>query len=237
MSWLYATAILHEQFHGPLPDPVRTQGKHLVSRPSTPLHCFGPDPNFLQKLDASLESLVSRQTLRTRVYGEDIAEEWPISHTPSELKHKWEDYEALKWIDDIPPTPSDDGSDHLYMAPSRISVNLKAYPPPEHVLPKLTILREGYSFVNNNNKLSSTLQPTSIRRKSFLENSFNIKVMPDIPETIHVASTETKKSSRKRRLSDIENSTSTEEELRRSKRRIAVPRLCRLTSLNLMSVG
>jgi hypothetical protein len=210
-----------------MPDVVTTQGRHLVSRPSTPIYERSPDLDFLDKLESRLNLALFTQNLRVHQYGKATAEEWPINHTPPEIKTKWiEDQVAFNdWFENLPPTPSDDGS----MQPSTSSRQTLAMhhpcPEPEHTLPKLAASIQ--DTISHNNRISTTPQTTSRRRISLLENRTDAATL-----VTKSCSTVVTKTSTKRRLSDIENAPPTEDQFRRSKRRIAVPRL-----LSLVSVG
>lgn len=70
----------------PLPDTVETQGRYLLPRPRTPVYTGPADPNFAKMLHISLNSLLLVQKWRRDRYGAQDAEEWPISHTPGEVK-------------------------------------------------------------------------------------------------------------------------------------------------------
>lgn len=68
-----------------------------------------PDRHFVEKLQSGLDLVLFVQRLRCHKYGAQDAEEWPIGHTPPELKQRVEDehrrYQALLDL----PTPSDSG--------------------------------------------------------------------------------------------------------------------------------
>lgn len=69
-----------------LPDVVLTQGRHLLSRPETPV--FGlvwTHAHFVPTLQDRLDLLTTRLRLRSKKYGKEIADEWPISRTPAEI--------------------------------------------------------------------------------------------------------------------------------------------------------
>ncbi|KAF3480243.1 uncharacterized protein GIQ15_05590 [Arthroderma uncinatum] len=113
-SWLDAAAVIDEKMHGPLPDVVSTQGHHLRPRPNSPIFERKHDPEFLEKLDFFLDDLLFLQKLRRRKYGNEVADEWPPSHTPTEIKDRWkteqeEEQRKIKALLDIPtpPTPAD----------------------------------------------------------------------------------------------------------------------------------
>lgn len=221
---IYSDFANHSTHQQPLPDIVQTQGKHLVSRPTTPTYSRAPDPDFVEKLYTSLDSLLNTQKLRVHQYGENVAEEWPINHTPPEIKTNWaEEHTAVEsWIDEFPATPSDDdGSIQLSTISGRTLTMHKLTPAPEHTLPKLTASKHDIGGCSN--KISSTLQSTSLRRMSRLENTNSVQTTHSLIETIHIKSLSTGNfnKSQKRRLSDVENTPPVEP--RRSKRRIAVP--------------
>jgi len=232
LSWLHAAAATHEWLHGPLPDVVKTQGKHLVSRPTTPTYSRTLDPDFVEKLHSSLYSLLNTQKLRVHQYGENIAEEWPISHTPQEIKTNWVEERTVvdSWNDEFPPTPSDDdGSIQLSTISGRTLTMPKHTPAPEHTLPKLIGSKGDIGGCGD--RLTSTLQSISSRRISRLENTNCVQTTQSLIETIHIKplAIDGMKNSRKRRFSDVENAPPIEP--RRSKRRIAVPRLHTLISV------
>jgi len=225
IPWLASAAATHEWLHGPLPDVVKTQGKYLTSRPTTPTIIAQPDPHFLTKLDAELERLCFVQNLRQHQYGEDVAKEWPINHTPPEVKAQWQEDQAKfdDFLDNLPPTPSDDGSMQSSSFGGPTLVSHKPYPVPVAALPKVTPTKE-YSFARSSRSIT-TLRITSQRRMSQLDNirePFNITLMHN--SVVIDESTTIIKGSRKRRYSDVENDAPVVEP-RRSKRRIAVPRL------------
>lgn len=99
--------------HQSLPDIVSTQGYYLEGYPGTPVFTHRNNPAFLRELDAALDLLLFRQRLRTHKYGKEDAEEWPPSHTPPELRQRYDEekeaeqarMEALLEIS----TPSSDG--------------------------------------------------------------------------------------------------------------------------------
>jgi len=225
IPWLAAAAATHEWLHGPLPDVVKTQGKHLTSRPTTPTYIIEPDPHFLSKLDAELERLSFVQNQRERQYGEDIAKEWPINHTPPEVKARWHEDQAKfdDFLDNLPPTPSDDGSMQSSSFGGPTLVSQKPYPVPVVSLPKVTPTKET-SFFRSSRSIT-TLRVTSQRRLSQLDNiraPLNMSMIHNsviIEEPVTII-----KVSKKRRYSDVENNSPISEP-RRSKRRIAVPRL------------
>jgi hypothetical protein len=90
-------------------------------------------------------------------------------------------------------------------------------PEPEHTLPRFP--GSGQDTVSHANHISTTLQTTSRRKLSLLDNSMDAAKLVTKPYSTTVT-----KTSRKRRLSDIENAPPAEDQLRRSKRRITVPR-------------
>lgn len=90
---------------------VFTQGRYLKTRPDTPVYERKYDPEFIQALEFCLDGLLFRQKLRRDKYGTD-AEEWPPSHTPVELKERWEAEEEaeerrIQVLLEI-PTPEDE---------------------------------------------------------------------------------------------------------------------------------
>ncbi|KAL7822671.1 hypothetical protein V8C26DRAFT_389714, partial [Trichoderma gracile] len=70
-----------------LPCPVETRGAHLISHPPSP-KVVAPrhDPSsFYKDLFGRLRRLATRQSMRVNMYGEEFANEWPISRTPRPL--------------------------------------------------------------------------------------------------------------------------------------------------------
>lgn len=88
----------------PLPDVVETQGRYLKSRPRSPIFAREHDPRFVEELEKGLERLLFVQRQRHNKYGKD-AEEWPPSHTPEELKERWQE-ETQREIDAMLGTPT-----------------------------------------------------------------------------------------------------------------------------------
>ncbi|KAL7963750.1 hypothetical protein V8C34DRAFT_266458 [Trichoderma compactum] len=83
--WYAKFTELNEYEH--LPNPVETQGAHLISAPSSPNAVESRhDPcSFYDHLFERLRGLALRQSIRENIYGEEFANEWPISRTPRAL--------------------------------------------------------------------------------------------------------------------------------------------------------
>ncbi|KAF3069333.1 hypothetical protein CFAM422_007257 [Trichoderma lentiforme] len=113
-SWTYWYAKfteLNEYEH--LPDPVETQGAHLISAPSSPnaVESRHDPSSFYDHLFERLRGLALRQSIRENIYGEEFANEWPISRTPRALANeiriaRRKARDALLHLDD-PSTSSD----------------------------------------------------------------------------------------------------------------------------------
>lgn len=73
-----------------LPDPVETQGAHLISAPSSPnaVESHHDPSSFYDHLFERLRGLALRQSIRENIYGEEFANEWPISRTPRALANE-----------------------------------------------------------------------------------------------------------------------------------------------------
>ncbi|UKZ54593.1 hypothetical protein TrVGV298_008402 [Trichoderma virens] len=73
-----------------LPCPVETQGAHLISAPSSPnaVESRHDASSFCVELSNRLRRLVLRQSIRENIYGEEFANEWPISRTPRALANE-----------------------------------------------------------------------------------------------------------------------------------------------------
>ncbi|KAL9621090.1 MAG: hypothetical protein Q9160_004475 [Pyrenula sp. 1 TL-2023] len=105
MRWIEAAAIVDDKFYGPLPDDdiVSTQGAYLVRRPETPIY---PSRLDLYRVDLKVNTLVTLQKWRVQMYGPEDAEEWPVSHTPPEIRQRYWDEQMrakeLFWADTPP---------------------------------------------------------------------------------------------------------------------------------------
>ncbi|KAK2873807.1 hypothetical protein FQN49_002053 [Arthroderma sp. PD_2] len=113
-SWLDAAAVVDEKLHGPLPDVVSTQGHHLKPHPDTPVFEREVEPQFVEKLNFLLAGLLFGDTLRRRKYGDEVVDEWPDGHTPTEIREQWKseqeaDERRVQALLEIPtpPTPGD----------------------------------------------------------------------------------------------------------------------------------
>ncbi|KAK4067181.1 uncharacterized protein Triagg1_7909 [Trichoderma aggressivum f. europaeum] len=87
-SWTYWYAKFTElNEYEYLPDPVETQGAHLISAPSSPnvVESRHDPSSFYDHLLERLRGLALRQSIRENIYGEEFANEWPISRTPRAL--------------------------------------------------------------------------------------------------------------------------------------------------------
>ncbi|KAL6808892.1 hypothetical protein GGI42DRAFT_316691 [Trichoderma sp. SZMC 28013] len=87
-SWTYWYAKFTElNEYEYLPNPVETQGAHLISAPSSPnaVESRHDPSSFYDHLFERLRGLALRQSIRENIYGEEFANEWPISRTPRAL--------------------------------------------------------------------------------------------------------------------------------------------------------
>ncbi|KAL7790816.1 hypothetical protein V8C37DRAFT_384120 [Trichoderma ceciliae] len=118
-SWTYWYARLTEpNEYEFLPCPVATQGAHLISAPSSP-RAVKPRhdaSSFCRDLSERLRGLIVRQSLRENLYGEEFADEWPISRTPRALAN--EVLEARQKALEAQP--------HLYSPPSESTVDFES---------------------------------------------------------------------------------------------------------------
>ncbi|KAL6826742.1 hypothetical protein J3E69DRAFT_332050 [Trichoderma sp. SZMC 28015] len=113
-SWTYWYAKFTElNQYECLPDPVETQGAHLISAPSSPnaVESRHDPSSFYDHLFERLRGLALRQSIRENIYGEEFANEWPISRTPRALANeirvaRRKARDALLHLDD-PSTSSD----------------------------------------------------------------------------------------------------------------------------------
>ncbi|KAL7912642.1 hypothetical protein GGI35DRAFT_491155 [Trichoderma velutinum] len=90
-SWTYWYAKFTElNEYEYLPDPVETQGAHLISAPSSPnaVESRHDPSSFCDHLFERLRGLALRQSIRENIYGEEFANEWPISRTPRALANE-----------------------------------------------------------------------------------------------------------------------------------------------------
>lgn len=82
-----------------------TAGAHLITAPPTPvLHSSltDPDATFATQLQKSLKRYLWSQTLRRNIYGDDVADEYRMGHTPADV---WMEARAELW------NPTCDSSD------------------------------------------------------------------------------------------------------------------------------
>lgn len=92
---------------------METQGAHLISAPSSPnaVESRHDPSSFYDHLFERLRGLALRQSIRENIYGEEFANEWPISRTPRALANeirvaRRKARDALLHLDD-PSTSSD----------------------------------------------------------------------------------------------------------------------------------
>jgi hypothetical protein len=88
-------------------DIVATQGAYLVPRPHTPVFEKSYDESFATALDRAFNALNVEQLLRHTMYRE-AADEWPIGHTPPEVKERR--LAELRAMDDMEWATSDEDS-------------------------------------------------------------------------------------------------------------------------------
>ncbi|KAL9621082.1 MAG: hypothetical protein Q9160_004467 [Pyrenula sp. 1 TL-2023] len=67
---------------------MSSQGVHLAPYPDTPVFPVRLD---IEDLKIRINTLLTVQIWRRRKYGNEDAEEWPISHTPQELRQQYHD--------------------------------------------------------------------------------------------------------------------------------------------------
>ncbi|KAL2159468.1 hypothetical protein VTH06DRAFT_2473 [Thermothelomyces fergusii] len=98
------------------PDVVATQGAFLKTRPPTPLFCRTSqfDSTFYTQLCGCLRILSDALEYRHRKYGSEVAEEWLMGHTPTEVREKRaaEVQAELDAILDAPTSPDSPSPDH-----------------------------------------------------------------------------------------------------------------------------
>lgn len=88
-------------------DIVATQGAYLIHRPTTPVSHKAYDVDFVTTLEKHLNAVVTQQICRYAMYHE-AANEWPIGHTPPEVKQRRDT--ELRRLEELEVT-SNDGSD------------------------------------------------------------------------------------------------------------------------------
>ncbi|KAI4265901.1 MAG: hypothetical protein L6R35_007016 [Caloplaca aegaea] len=89
-------------------DIVATQGEYLVPRAGTPVFEKAYDDEFAAVLARKLKALTIVQLAR-RVMYRQAADEWPIGHTPPEVKERRR--AELKALEELEGATSDEGSD------------------------------------------------------------------------------------------------------------------------------
>ncbi|KAI0431759.1 hypothetical protein F5Y09DRAFT_354583 [Xylaria sp. FL1042] len=109
---LTAARLYQEDWIENLLDVVSTQGKHLLPRLDTPVWEKPFDKEFASTLADKLDGLVIVQRCRQNQYDE-AADEWPIGHTPPEMKERHE--AKLRKMDEWFGL-SDDAYDSYYWA-------------------------------------------------------------------------------------------------------------------------
>jgi hypothetical protein len=95
-------------------DIVQTQGRHLLRHPDTPPHAncrIRRCNSFSTDLCRRLEDVQFVQRLRSKKYGADVADEWPISHTPPEIRSDYDSRERRLMLALEAPTPPEDAYD------------------------------------------------------------------------------------------------------------------------------
>jgi hypothetical protein len=68
-------------------DIVATQGAYLVPRAGTPVSQEAYDDQFAAVLNQHLDAVIIEQKYRREMY-HGVADEWPMGHTPPEVKEK-----------------------------------------------------------------------------------------------------------------------------------------------------
>lgn len=91
------------------PDVVATQGAYLAPRGNTPVFRDDGYKDFASRLTSNLEGVLIEQECRANMY-HGAADEWPMGHTPPELKEKRK--AELEALDALWGITSDDDSDN-----------------------------------------------------------------------------------------------------------------------------
>lgn len=104
-------------------DIVATQGAYLVPRAGTPVFEKTYDAKFAAALEQQIRALIVEQTCRSVMY-RGAADEWPIGHTPPEMKEKRN--AELKAQEEIEGATSEDSSDNDNDDNNDISVRVEA---------------------------------------------------------------------------------------------------------------
>ena len=87
---------------------MATQGAYLIPRSHTPVWEKAYDEAFTAALDRKLNAITTVQAARRNAYHE-AADEWPIGHTPPEVKERYlAEMRALEAMMDV--TSDEDGS-------------------------------------------------------------------------------------------------------------------------------
>ncbi|KAI0453498.1 hypothetical protein F5B21DRAFT_279136 [Xylaria acuta] len=89
-------------------DIVATQGEYLVPRMRTPVFEKAYDEEFAAALTRGLNALAVVQSARRNMYHE-AADEWPIGHTPPEVKERRR--AELRALEELERDLSDENSD------------------------------------------------------------------------------------------------------------------------------
>ncbi|KAL8741298.1 MAG: hypothetical protein Q9190_006081 [Brigantiaea leucoxantha] len=92
------------------PDVVATQGTHLVPSVNTPVFEKAYDEEFVTKLSRALELVITITPKTRRIKYRQAADEWPIGHTPPEVKERRA--AELRAMEEARKTTSDESSDN-----------------------------------------------------------------------------------------------------------------------------
>jgi hypothetical protein len=75
----------------PEPDIVQSQGRHLRRRPDSPISPQS-ELEFWENLCKAFDRFTELQKFRIQKYGQDVAEEYLVHHTPLEHRKRWQKY-------------------------------------------------------------------------------------------------------------------------------------------------
>lgn len=112
-TWRYLAARAWEEEHGELLNPAETSGTYLVTAPSTPTApCIRPlRDSFARELCEKLEFVLWQQSLRRSLWGESVADEYAMGHTPVDIKERiregWDASDGESSPDGVETPPSD----------------------------------------------------------------------------------------------------------------------------------
>ncbi|KXX76723.1 hypothetical protein MMYC01_209301 [Madurella mycetomatis] len=90
-------------------DIVATRGAYLVPRAGTPVSQVAYNDQFAAALEQHLDAVITEQICRSVMY-HGAADEWPMGHTPPEIKEKRN--AEVKAQEELEGATSDDSSDN-----------------------------------------------------------------------------------------------------------------------------